>query len=180
MYNTNQYKLDVKRTLSDAENCNNKLHSLDLSHMTLGLTSEIGELLDAIDNKDSVNVGEEIGDMFWYLFNLSNMVEIDIDTDYKMDLDKLYFMNFLIKVNSEIANEVKRYLAYNKQYQKDKIKTLCNQLFFVLKYIANEYEHDHLTIMFKNINKLKVRYPEKFDEIKAIDRNLENELNELK
>ena len=38
---------------------------------------------------DKINVGEEIGDCFWYLINLSEMLEINIEDVLENNIEKL-------------------------------------------------------------------------------------------
>ena len=89
----------------------------ELLHAVLGITSEGGELLDAIKSKviygkelDFVNITEELGDIFWYC-----------------------------SIILRLCNT-----SYNK-------------------------------VMLSNLEKLKVRYPLKFRELEALERDLEKE-----
>lgn len=56
----------------------------DELHMAIGASTETGELLDAYKKAfaygkflDKTNIGEEIGDIFWYLINLCRMLNLD-------------------------------------------------------------------------------------------------------
>lgn len=89
----------------------------DLLHAAMGISTEAGELLDAVKKHlfygkplDVVNIQEELGDLYWYM------------------------------------------------------SVLCEWLGCT-----------HEELMERNIDKLKVRYPEKFTSDKAINRDLESE-----
>lgn len=89
----------------------------DLLHATIGISTEAGELLDAVKKHlfygkklDIVNIHEELGDICWYMSML-------------------------------------------------------------MEWSGTNYEE----VMERNIDKLRVRYPEKFTKAQAIERNLELE-----
>ncbi len=73
-----QYLESAKRTLSSKEDI--------LGHMIVGLSTEAGELLDALKKHkyygrplDVQNVKEEIGDCMWYLVQLCEEVGYSLD-----------------------------------------------------------------------------------------------------
>jgi len=88
---TNEYMLEVKRTLPDlGSDFNNQLH------MVIGVSTEAGELLDAYKKNfaygkeiDTINVMEEISDIFWYIYNLCNMLSLDPEKIMQTNIDKL-------------------------------------------------------------------------------------------
>lgn len=89
--NIQQYTREASRTCPDLGSAfNNQLH------MVVGIATEAGELLDAYKKNfaygkpiDIVNVAEEIGDLFWYIFNLCNMLDIDPERIMDMCIEKL-------------------------------------------------------------------------------------------
>lgn len=111
-----QYQIHAARTFlskGDTEK--------DIMHCLIGMQTDLGELSDPFKKGifygkdiDLVNVGEELGDLLWYVANLCRITGIDLEQQ-----------------------------------------------------------------LIKNINKLKVRFPEKFTEQNAIVRNLEAERIEL-
>lgn len=86
------YQKATKRTLVDLpQNMDNSLH------MCLGLSTEVGELADIFKRKlaygkdiDLINVKEEIGDIMWYLANLCNFYNIDLEDCMAKNLAKLF------------------------------------------------------------------------------------------
>ncbi len=94
-----------------------RYHSMGAIHMLMGMTTEIGELMDPYKKNlayqkpvDIVNVKEEVGDLMWYIANFCNLNGFDLEE-----------------------------------------------------------------IMEINIKKLQERYPQKFDKVLAVQRNLNNE-----
>ena len=65
-------------------------------HAALGVSTEAGELLDALKKKifynkelDEINLKEEIGDLFWYLAIMADALQIDFEQAMKTNLKKL-------------------------------------------------------------------------------------------
>jgi NTP pyrophosphatase (non-canonical NTP hydrolase) len=64
--------------------------------MAIGLSTEANEVLDAYKKAfaygkklDVVNVGEELGDILWYMANLMRMLDIDFESVLQINVDKL-------------------------------------------------------------------------------------------
>jgi hypothetical protein len=65
-------------------------------HCAIGASTESGELLDAFKKHiyykkelDIINVGEEIADIQWYLFNLCRLLNLDMEKLLENNIDKL-------------------------------------------------------------------------------------------
>jgi len=70
----------------------------DLLHAVLGITTEAGELLEAIDplldpesdeQLDTINIDEEMGDVYYYLMRLHDTLETMPQSTMKRNLTKL-------------------------------------------------------------------------------------------
>lgn len=138
---------------------------LDTLHMNIGIATETGEILDAIKRKiaykkevDIVNIEEEIGDTCWYICNRYNMTSKNKDMlpepfEYKIDnIESL--ANILLSISPTTSYTI---------------------LISIVKCTANFFNLDFETCLDKNIAKLYARYPEKFTEELAINRNTDNE-----
>ena len=163
--NWKEYQINVKRTLA-----NLKSYKEDLAHTILGLMSEYSEYIDAVEANDKVNINEEIGDKCWYLAAYCNLRNIDLEVITMNTQTYTYNLSLL-------SNLVKRYIAYNKEFDRDLEIELVSKLAANLIRMAGDSRLED--ILEKNINKLKVRYPENFNETKAIERNLEAEYKTL-
>lgn len=67
-----------------------------LLHAGIGLSTESGEFLDALKKHifygkelDKVNLGEEIGDLFWYIAIVCDELGISIEDTMQNNIDKL-------------------------------------------------------------------------------------------
>jgi len=83
------YVRGCRRTLSTPE-------ELDLEHSIIGLSTEAGELLDALKKHkyygrplDVQNLKEEIGDCLWYLAILCDSIDYDFETAMDDNMIKL-------------------------------------------------------------------------------------------
>jgi NTP pyrophosphatase (non-canonical NTP hydrolase) len=88
-----EYQKHVKRT--DALLPDN-YHSMGAIHMLMGMTTEIGELMDPYKKNlayekpiDWVNVKEEIGDLMWYVANFCNLNGFDLEEIMETNVKKL-------------------------------------------------------------------------------------------
>lgn len=68
----------------------------DLTHAALGMSGEVGELVDAIKKHviygrplDRVNVVEEVGDILWFAAFLCTTTGIDLREAAQLNIDKL-------------------------------------------------------------------------------------------
>lgn len=172
-----EYQKLAQRTCND-------LGSLqeNVTHMKLGIYTEVGELLDVIKKHlaygrpmDIVNVGEEIADATWYVVNEAtfNKVTIHHIPEPFAVLTDIFdviewcerLMCCYIKSNDPNDEFIEVYGPYNR---------LC-----ILSFIAKYFGLDIYKLLENNIDKLKVRYPEKFDAHFAVNRNLDRERIEL-
>lgn len=176
--NLKDYQEATKRTMKDLG------YQLDICHMIMGMTSELYEIDEA---KDVINLGEEYTDIFWYLSNYCNLIGVDLSQTkgftfgkYNNKLD--YCGEYILKLQSSIsklADIEKKEMVYKK------VRTLDEKLekvIEVMEALSDCYTHDEINpydAMQKNIDKLRKRFPEKFTEDLANNRNLEKERKAL-
>lgn len=164
--NFKQYQEDAKRTCPSLGS-----DKLDLCHMVLGMYSELEEYMNATDD---VNRSEECSDINWYLANYCTFRGYSLDDLYNEELYNGF--SFVINV-AKLQDLIKKYIAYGKD-----INTVVE--IELLESIAHNIMHmyrgiDIFRSLQNNIDKLKVRYPEKFTEECAINRDLVAERAEL-
>ena len=182
------YQILAGRTLPDLG------EKLNLTHMVLGMNSELSELEDAFEKNDFINVIEEICDYQWYLANYCSLVKFNfgffdnvpwkvgddgalsmikgVDTTLKC-IQKLYYLT------SKLQDLVKKNIAYSKPILREveiEYISLIQEEFQKICILENLDINKGLE---NNINKLKIRYPDKFTQEAAINRNLEAERIEL-
>ena len=157
-----KYQIESKRTCPSLGS-----DKLDLSHMVLGILSEFEEYINCTDD---VNKSEECSDIMWYISNYCTFREWDLDDLWK---NKNPNGNSFIVNVSILQDIVKKFIAYNKKIDVEKEYDILTGL------ISNVYDMydgiDYEKSLENNINKLKVRFPEKFTEENALNRNLKEE-----
>lgn len=170
-----EYQVNAQRTCAD-------LGSLkaNIAHMALGIASENEEFLKAMVNNDMVNAREEQADICWYVANWCNLRNFDMEEiaegmnssfDYLEDCENNVSM-FEIHA-SRLADYAKKFLAYDKPMETHLEK---KSLSAVLASLAIEDTGFNFEVdLAKNIAKLKKRYPGKFTNEDAINRDLEAE-----
>lgn len=161
-------------------------------HMNLGVVTEIGETLDIFKkhmayNKpiDLVNLGEELADIVWYIVNKCAFENLSLDENYEQVLSEveelLETKMFTVSdLPAETKTEAILVLILNAYCApvNNIFSAPIVQIAF-LNHIASWFDLDFGQCLTNNIDKLKVRYPEKFTEEAAIERNLEAERVEL-
>jgi NTP pyrophosphatase (non-canonical NTP hydrolase) len=169
--------IEIAKNISD---------KLNYTHMTSGLAGELGELVQCIGTEmkinskvDKINLGEEIGDIYWYLANYANMRDLDIPEDPKIDITEPECVDFLIIRVADLVDVVKRFMAYNKPIERRLEAEAVYDIRVALLMLEKTYELSGEDIRAKNIAKLKKRFPEKFSDTLAVNRNLEEERKTL-
>lgn len=155
------YQKLAKRTCPD-------LGSLEknLLHMRLGIITEVGEVLDIFKKNlaygkpiDIVNLGEELADVAWYACNEATFRNREISL-------KEFISSFKYNNELEVIDVLLNFNVFSEN---------CNSIMFMVKSIAEFYNLNIEECLYKNIEKLKIRYPDKFDTDLALNRNLDAE-----
>jgi len=79
--------------------------------------------------------------------------------------------------SGEILDNLKKAIFYNREIDRINLIEEMGDIFWYLAIMSNCLNISFEDIMNKNIEKLKVRYGNKFDEQKSINRDLEKERN---
>jgi NTP pyrophosphatase (non-canonical NTP hydrolase) len=86
-------------------------NQLDNMHLTMGMVTEAAELIDVFKKNlayerpiDWVNVGEEIGDLMWYIANFCSQNNLDLDQILSANITKLQ-TRYGDKFSNERANQ---------------------------------------------------------------------------
>jgi hypothetical protein len=196
--NFKEYQKLAKRTCANLGQPGNDFH------MVLGIQTELGELFDQLKkhlayNKsiDWINVEEETSDILWYIANYCEFNNINADFPIwfcnkkeipymsKWESDVLELNYLLGDLSNVIKNE-----HYDPGYKEILLspKEIINIMLDVLASLSINLNKiavlsganiDIERGMKNNIAKLQVRYPEKFTEENAINRDLEAERREL-
>ena len=90
-------------------------------------------------------------------------------------LDNLHVTLGMLTEVGELADQFKKNMAYNKEIDWVNVQEEIGDLMFYVAGLCTINNFDLEKILFKNIEKLKARYPEKFTEKNAINRDLDKE-----
>lgn len=141
---------------------------LDLSHMCLGMMTEIVEY---IHHQDNINVKEELGDIMWYIAGYCTIRNKELSSlSVREDLNK----DILIVIG-DFTDMVKRHIAYNTSINEEKEHYLLSLLCTGVLSSCIKHHISFENVLITNIEKLKKRFPNGFTEYHAVNRNLEEE-----
>lgn len=167
---------------------------LDFLHCVSGLITEFGEFVDPLKRHifygkelDIVNLKEELGDMMWYLaipirhFCLedTNFIDNFIIEEYYLYNhinDEINISDIICSLNED-TNSIIQTLYYTPHYisSNNELTNLISNIYGICDYFKIDFED----MLDSNINKLKARFPEKFTEYHALNRDLIKERNIL-
>jgi NTP pyrophosphatase (non-canonical NTP hydrolase) len=158
--------------------------STNAIHASLGITGEVGELIPALILKDFDNLVEESGDTFFYvqaMLNLFNWSFVELGEE-GVKIPGHLFMVFrhephaaMVYYASNIADELKKEWAYNKELNVDSLKANVSSFCAMFMFFLKERGLDMSDVMAHNQYKLvtgpKARYPSgKYTDAAAIAR----------
>lgn len=175
-----EYQKGVDRTF------NHISPELDLCHCMMGLQTEIGELFDATDK---TNLKEEVGDNYWYLGALGNWIDFYcLEPDFHTFIiplkNKTFYskneilIQFIIE-KGKLADHVKRFIFYKKEPNWTNVCEQANVCWQLLEHFLNWNDLISVEALNANQAKLRKRFPDKFTEEQAINRNLDLEREAL-
>ncbi len=177
--NLTQYYNECQRTCPSIGSV-----ELDLLHMDLGIITEIGEFLDIFKKHlaygkpiDYINVLEEASDQIWYLTNKLRIEFSGDNEDYiKNQLETAqYRCDNLPELYLSIEDVCESYLEFSKYVKDNEYQENISFIYSVCKALGLNL-FDGLQ---KNIDKLKIRFPNKFTQENALNRDLEAEYKVL-
>ncbi len=96
-----------------------------------------------------------------------------------ISVDVLHGALGIVTEAAEIADAVKKSIFYGKPFDLINLQEEIGDCFWYLAILAKEAGMSFEDIMAQNIGKLKARYPDKFTEHHALNRDLERERNVL-
>jgi NTP pyrophosphatase (non-canonical NTP hydrolase) len=150
------YQLLTSRTNTDLGS-----KAINAAHVTLGIVGEWEEFIDECfigQNREKVCL--EGGDVCWYISELANIFNIELDWMYgEQSFETLQAMT---------AESIKKFLAYQKPINEESLKFNLIGMIGVIKYRLNEFSIPLEDCLTMNIAKLQKRFPEKFSAELAI------------
>ena len=188
-----EYRVLAARTLPDLGSIGN-----NLLHMEAGIAGEfLGEAVDILKKTfaykkplDKVHLGEELADTVWYC--------VGVETINKLpEMEMCFDEEFIARIET-IKDQTITYIKGSVRVRSSSIETECLGVILANKMavdstnrvgvlaiigicmgICELLEIDFWQALTNNISKLQVRYPEKFTEEAALNRDLAAERAEL-
>lgn len=150
-------------------------NAIDGSHMIIGMLTEVEEMKEGVTNNDKVNIREEHGDCNWYIANTCNIYGLSFKTLHDKSLKQDYIKFSL----GPLGDLHKRELAYGKEMDLSLLEAELVKFVKFLTLIAASYDFEYVESLGININKLYKRYPDKFSNEAALNRDLDEEYKTL-
>ncbi len=89
--------------------------------------------------------------------------------------DEMHMVLGISTEAGELLDAYKKHFAYGKDLDKTNVGEEIADIMWYVSNLCRMLNIDMEEMLQRNIAKLKARYPEKFDEVKALNRNLERE-----
>lgn len=193
--NINNFEEYVQLALRTKKELNGRKE--DLNHAAMGLAGEMGEVMMAYHYRSKANFKEELGDIMWHIAIIYDAVreeEKDMLSKFDEEVsieqlnhkylnkndDSTYGLHTLVEQIGEIADIVKKHTVYGNQLNSKKLIEYCLKVKYTVAILIRYYElGDMETCLISNINKLMVRFKEKFTEEEVNNRNLDKEAEML-
>lgn len=170
-----EYQQLCQRTLPDLGT-----KTLNVEHMVLGIITECGEALDIFKKKiaykkpvELAHLGEELGDICWYICNLNTL------NGNKLHVTTIDYLKNTVKPYAEMTSVdftcVGLLKTLSSNYSVANTRMNEEQALFIVYKISQLMGINIHEYLYKNIEKLKARYPDKYDDAKALNRDLDTE-----
>lgn len=149
-----------------------------LLHAAMGLCTEVGELFEVESEQHLI---EEVGDVYWYLALAHDALGLDFERyEIEIDLDTWNPrgespIESLSIYTTDLLDMVKKQVFYGRPIDLQKAELTLFTLKAVLKAALIMEDIDPKAVLQANINKLTTRYPEKFTEEAANNRDVKAE-----
>ena len=191
------YKDLAEKTLSGKFYASDDVTIQNLLHGAIGMVTEASELVEAVENQDNVNIGEELGDFLWYVSIFERELDFNIDksvviyaedtvmgtnwTDsYRNEVQRETAIKIIVD-SGKLLDSLKKATFYGRPLIKlvTPMTALLNRIVshvsFMLFLSGQTIENSRRV----NIAKLSARYPDGFSEFFAQNRDLAAELRIL-
>lgn len=143
------------------------------THAVTGLNTELIELYLGGDAR---NIKEELGDLLWYVAILCDEWDLTYCAS-EFEVGEPY--QSLMSGIGQITDLFKRALFYKQTFEPILAQQAVSNIIYNVAAIANQNGFSLRDVEECNITKLKARYPEKFNEHDAVNRDTNKELEDF-
>lgn len=171
------YIAQAMRTNSTVAGLNQEV-SADLIHATLGLCDENFEYNMA---KSWLNAMEELGDLCWFVALASHELGCDPFSDWETYIDSHPNSPLMVEALAEFVGLVKKSFAYQNALPYPRLRELLRVIAGrAAKIIVSRSDMTPDELLIGNIEKLRARFPEKFEVDMALNRDLKQEADAMR
>ncbi len=152
-------------------------------HASLGINNELGEFEELCYEQEpgpdaALKSREELGDMCWYLamvcdvfgFDFANMVRASAPLEDVLFSEVEVPLSWMTQGAGKIAEHVKKHVFYGKEFQAGKVRDGLRSVLRGILSFAGPFDFEK-DVLAANIAKLKARFPERFTEHDALNRD---------
>lgn len=151
-----------------------------LLHAAMGMMTESVELMDFTDQS---NLAEELGDICWYIaIAVDTIKPVDFELVSTKVFDRLgqgVVIRNLCQQSCYLLDMAKKNVFYGLQIDKVAFSQTCQLMVELIKSLCNMSGIQFTNVLAANIRKLRVRYPDKFTDESAVNRDLASEKQAL-
>lgn len=163
------YQEKALRTLND------KGRDQNILHCVMGMSGEIAEYLEAVGEKDCI---AELGDCMWYSAVLlhilgHSMKDIHGRTNgvTKGKSPRYASAKSAVLLAGENTDSLKKTIFYGKPLNEIAMAERVGEYVFCIESLAKQIGVNLLDVATRNIEKLTIRFPEKYEDHLAINRD---------
>ena len=150
----------------------------NLLHATLGLCDEHFEYSMA---KSWLNAIEELGDMCWFVALASSALGCDPFADWESYIDRHPNSPMLAEAIGEFVGLVKKSFVYRAGLPYERLRTLLHVITGrIAKIVVAKSNFTPDELLMANIEKLKARFPDKFEVDMALTRDVKQEADAMR
>jgi hypothetical protein len=159
-------------------------------HAALGLSTEVAEFFESLEKNDSINMREELGDLFWYMAVAFDAAREEYGKAVLMPGAGVIWMGLnleetqraLLQAVSEYVDIIKKTIFYDEHCLEVKtLESLLMRIYKLITWAVGVVGAGKPGAVFaENVEKLRKRYGEKFNTQGSLCRNVEDELSHLK
>lgn len=166
--NLKEYTGYAIRTAATPTPCDER--ELNIVHFLIGVQTEVNELI--LESTEPYQLKEEIGDLLWYCALGANTIGLTLDDIELLPIDDVDPEVYLQIVAMNCCDTAKRMIFYRKPIEDHEVAQLIGFVLSTVERLLNLYRLDYEEVMEANIEKLRVRYPDKYTDFHALNRNL--------
>ena len=154
----------------------NTMKEMDYSeqqlHLVLGIVGEFLSEVAPILAGGTINkkeLTEELGDVMWYVACYAHINEIHLRPYPSPPNDSVG------KIIGDLAENTKKEWVYGKEFTHSNKEKYIQSIVFWIVHICNQFAIEFSELLALNIEKLATRFPDKFNETDAINKDVETE-----